>query len=106
MNKMILALIVSLACTSAAANEDCAVVHEFGELMMTSRQAGMPMATVVKSLSDMGEFVQLSIAAAYSEPIYGDESLRQQAVDRFAAGVYAQCVRNGFADKNSGSAYK
>lgn len=106
MNKMILALIVSLACTSAAANEDCAVVHEFGELMMTARQAGMPMAAVVKSLSGMGEFVQLSIAAAYREPVYSDESLRREAIDRFAAGVYAQCVEASIAERENGGAWK
>lgn len=106
MNRSIAMILAALIAVNATASEDCAVVHEFGERMMTARQGGIPMATVVKSLSGMGKFVQLSIAAAYLEPIYGDESSRQQAIDRFAAGVYAQCVRNGFADQSSGSAYK
>ena len=88
MKKIIIAILLALAATTAQA-DTCSNIYDFAETIMEQRQKG---ASIVKMMNTTDNKILHSIVRqAYSRPQYNMPENRVDAVNRFANDISLQC---------------
>lgn len=73
-------------------DEECLRLYSLSELIMKSRQNGVPMPDVVK-IFDGIETMRALVIVAYDEPRYGTDEMQARTIQEFADSVYARCLK-------------
>lgn len=87
-----------LKITSAYADDwskTCELYSQLAETIMTSRQAGVPMANqmkIAKGENGSDVMVQL-IINAYDKPRYNTEDMQQKSIENYRDDIYLACVK-------------
>lgn len=81
---------------AAGADSRCEKVAELAEMIMTARQEGVPMVSLMKAGSPgegAADLTRMLIVAAYEEPGFATKENRARAVVDFQNDVYLQCIK-------------
>lgn len=99
MKKILIAVfmvLVMVGMANAEANwrDTCRDLGGLAEVIMDSRQMGVPMARLMAVISDEGgsQLTESLIIDAYSVPRFRTEKMQKQAVADFREKVYLECV--------------
>ena len=90
--KTLTALFLLLPLTANAASlEFCTAYAETAERIMTSRQLGVSMISVMEIIKDDALLVEMT-KHAYKEPRWSTESMKQKAIQDFVNDFTSQCL--------------
>lgn len=84
-------LLLSITATADERTEVCAAWEDIARAAMTSRQAGVPIKTMLQLVSD--ETAIGIFRAAYEYPRESTPTSQQQSVDRFVGFVLSECLK-------------
>lgn len=92
MKKLIIALAVMAATTTAQAETICEAYSGLAETIMNGRQAGTSMATMITIVSD-DDYATHMVRTAYEQPRWHTGENRQRAIEEFRDAVYLECYK-------------
>lgn len=112
-NLLIVFLLLAAPLPSLAGDDVCRDIHEFASLVMSDRQANVPLVDVIGRLdgvragNEAEERVRnaykLIALAAYDNPVGVYESQRSMYVREYAEASYSNCVRGMMANRQAGN---
>ena len=97
MGKTFKSVLVALTMMGAPAVADirmdlCKTVSEGAVSIMTIRQSGVPLISILNALKDNSMFVQVALVA-YDTPKYSTKENQQSAITEFGNTVLLECLR-------------
>ena len=92
MKKLIIALAVLAATTTAQAETICETYSGLAETIMDGRQTGTSMATMIAIVSDDAYATHI-VRTAYEQPRWHTDESQQRAIEGFRDEVYLECYK-------------
>lgn len=92
MKKLIIALAVMAATTTAQAETMCETYSGLAETIMDGRQTGTPMATMIAIVSD-DAYATHMVRTAYEQTRWHTGENQQRAIEDFRDAVYLECYK-------------
>ena len=73
-------------------------MHKAGEMIMGSRQNGVPLPQMMSLINEADESIrdllrQIAVDA-YSQPRYNSKEMQKKAISEFSNGLYVQCLKS------------
>lgn len=103
MKKLILVSMMVLMCSPIvwADDDQCAIVAETANLVMTLRQGNVPLKRVldlaaIDNSGDTLKFMRMVTLDAYDEPLWATKVSKEQAVIMFENKWYRMCIDQNF----------